>query len=371
LQIKRFTSVETIRLEAGTYVLVDVNNTTDGANGLPLIVRRLTITGAGVDLTTIERNVTTHLFRLGHVATTGTLTLDGLTIQGFSPSNSGGGAGPGGALNNQGTLTVSNAAVRNNSAFYGGSGLYNSGRLTLSNTTIAHNGGRLPGGGLANAGGTVRISQSTIAGNTAQGGGCGIYNAQHGTLTLTNTAVINNGGLCTGGLANVDGSVTITNSTFAGNRSPSTGGLSNGGMLTLVNTTVAENSGSFIGGLSSTGTTVLVNTILARNIAQSDGGSPDCEGAITSQGNNLIGEPSGCTITLLPGASDLTGDPGLDAFTDDETPGNGHFPLLLNSQAINAGNPAVCPKTDQLGEKRDKLCDIGAIEFQGTAVSSQ
>ena len=43
-----------IRLEAGTYTLVDVNNTTDGPNGLPSITRNLTITGAAKDVTILS-----------------------------------------------------------------------------------------------------------------------------------------------------------------------------------------------------------------------------------------------------------------------------------------------------------------------------
>ena len=95
-----------------------------------------------------------------------------------------------------------------------------------------------------------------------------------------------------------------------------------------------------------------------------------CSGSVTSLGNNLIGDPTGCTITLQ--ASDLTGDPGLGDFTDNGTPGNGHFPLLSTSQAIDAGNDAVCPRRDQLGQRRVNIprvgtsrCDIGAIEFPG------
>ena len=105
----------------------------------------------------------------------------------------------------------------------------------------------------------------------------------------------------------------------------------------------------------------MVNTILAQNTAGFAGS--DCAGTVTSLGTNLIGDPTGCTITLQP--TDLTGDPGLGAFTDDGTPGNGHFPLLPSSQAIDEGNDAACPKTDQLGSPRVGPCDIGAIEFQG------
>jgi hypothetical protein len=66
---------------------------------------------------------------------------------------------------------------------------------------------------------------------------------------------------------------------------------------------------------------------------------------------------------LLP--TDLTGDPGLGPFTDDGIPGHGHFPLLPGSPAIDAGNDAACPATDQLGQSRVGRCDIGAIEFEG------
>jgi hypothetical protein len=136
--------------------------------------------------------------------------------------------------------------------------------------------------------------------------------------------------------------------------------------LTLINTTVADNVGSFFntGGLSNVGTAVLVNTILARNTGGEEGVN-DCFGPVTSQGHNLIGDPTGCTITLQP--SDLTGHPGLGSLVDDGTPGHAHLPLLAASRAINAGNDAVCPDTDQLGQPRVGRCDIGAIEFQPQA----
>jgi hypothetical protein len=58
----------------------------------------------------------------------------------------------------------------------------------------------------------------------------------------------------------------------------------------------------------------LQNTLLALNTAPDTlSPSKDCVGVVTSLGNNLIGDPADCTITLQ--ASDLTGDPGLDAFT--------------------------------------------------------
>jgi hypothetical protein len=107
-----------IRLEAGTYTLTAVENTTDGPNGLPSITTTLTISGDGADFTTIERVAGAPVFRLVHVAPPGTLTLDGLTLRG--------GAGPvssttveGGGIVNSETLTLTDATLTDNDAFNG------------------------------------------------------------------------------------------------------------------------------------------------------------------------------------------------------------------------------------------------------------
>ena len=104
-------------------------------------------------------------------------------------------------------------------------------------------------------------------------------------------------------------------------------------------------------------TTFLQNTILIHTAQEPF--VQDCQGPVTSLGNNLISDTSGCNIVLQP--TDLTGDAGLGAFLDNGTPGNGHFPLLPTSPAIDAANNSVCPKKDQIGQPRKR--DIGAIEF--------
>jgi hypothetical protein len=68
-------------------------------------------------------------------------------------------------------------------------------------------------------------------------------------------------------------------------------------------------------------------------------------------------------------AGDRTGDPGLGDFTDDGTPGQGYLPLLPTSRAIDAGDPAACPATDQLGQLRLTPCDTGAVEFAPVTVT--
>jgi hypothetical protein len=125
---------------------------------------------------------------------------------------------------------------------------------------------------------------------------------------------------------------------------------------------LSENAALFLsGGIHNTGGLVgLQNSIVARNTLNFT--TPwDCDGPVTSVDHSLIGTIAGCTVTLHP--TDLIGDPGLGAYTDNGTAGNGHFPLLPSSRAIGAGNAAACPPIDQLGTPRVGQCDIGAIQF--------
>jgi hypothetical protein len=332
-----------ITLEAGTYTLTAVDNTTDGANGLPSITSPLTIRGAGAERTTIARAAGAPLFRLVHVTTASPLLLEGLTLSGgdITIANRVFSGSGGGLYNRGGTVLLTYSRLMHNQAVSCG-GINTAGTVFIIHSTVAGNrSGSLGGGGICSAG-TVIVLNSTVADNQAHGGpGGGILN--DGTVTLTNSTLAGNTGLFGGGMWNRRGSVTLTNSTLAYNWADGP-------------TTVVCGGG---GGLcTSSGTVTLQNTILARNTAQS---GPDCRGLITSEGNNLLGDLSDCTITLQ--SSDLTGDPSLDAFTDDGTPGHGYFPLLLTSQAVNAGTDAACPPTDQLGQPRVGQCDIGAIEF--------
>jgi hypothetical protein len=403
----------TITLEAGTYTLTAVDNDTDGPNGLPSVTSALTIQGAGADTTVIAREPSAPPFRLGHIAATGTLTVDRLTLQG----GRGGSFGLDGAglFNQGGILTLTNVTLANNNTFaFGtaGGGLFNNGgTVTLARTLLTRNLASF-GGGLCTSGGTVLLVDSIVSSNgfspvgTPDSGG--ILNENGGVLSLIHSTLTDNTAESGGGLTNRCGSglsfpptslpcstAAILESTIANNGATlfDGGGIINGGTLTLLNSTVASNSGHFGGGIDNAGTLIITNSTIANNDANIGGGirnsgvavlantilaqntasiafpSPDCGGIpilpppmVTSLGNNLIGDPTGCPITLRP--TDLTGDPRLGAFTDNGTPGNGHFPLRRGSPAIDAGNDAFCPPADQLGRRRLGPCDIGAIRFR-------
>jgi hypothetical protein len=109
----------TITLTAPTtspYVLTAVDNTADGANGLPVIANHdnLTIIGNG---DTIERSTAsgTSAFRLFDLAKGGSLTLQNLTLQNGLASGSGSSA-EGGAIYNHGSLVLTGVTVQGNKA---------------------------------------------------------------------------------------------------------------------------------------------------------------------------------------------------------------------------------------------------------------
>jgi predicted outer membrane repeat protein len=365
---------DTILLEAGTYTLTAVDNGDEGeATGLPIVSSPITIEGTGPVTTMIQRADGVAPFRILEVAPSGDLTLVDLTIQNGLSLFGAGGAG----ILNGGSLSLNRVRVRGNLA------------------------GDSSGGGIA-SGGTLSITDSTIQFNVATGRGGGIQAS--GTTSIHNSLIANNNGGFGGGIS-AGGTTTIENSTIARNlafRDVSTSreaGVGAGieaffGDLRINNCTIAENraerSGDIGeeldpneplgGGLFNEAASVdLQNTILALNTAVLDpfgtpvpASGPDCTGSITSAGSNLVGDSTGCTITLL--GSDRTGDPGLAPFQDDGTPGNGHFPLLADSQPVDAGDPAACSLTDQLRHSRidgdgngTVICDMGSIEFSPAA----
>jgi hypothetical protein len=185
------------------------------------------------------------------------------------------------------------------------------------------------------------------------------------TLTVRDSAFVANASFGAA-ILNFSATINVINTTFARNGGGFVGGLgimvTNFGTMTILNSTFADHQSTrpHFGAViysSSGATTLLQNTAVAHTVDLLD-----CLGDITSLGNNLIGDPSGCNVSLQLG--DLTGDAGLGELTDDGTPGNAHYQLLPESQVIDAANDAACPKKDQIGRPRTARCDIGAIEFR-------
>jgi len=219
---------DTINLQSGTtYTLTTVNNPQYGPNSLPSIISNITIQGNGA---TIARDGAAPNFRFFHVAVTGTLTLQNLTLSngraqggaGGRGAGGGGGAGMGGAIFNQGTLMVTDCTLSDNVApggnggngWHGGGGAGGGG---MSGNGADRNNDAGGGGGFSGAGGKSGQSGMAPEPGANYGGGGGGY---FGDIWQGTGVGANGNG--TGGKGG-DGSPT------AANRIGANGGLGGGG----------------------------------------------------------------------------------------------------------------------------------------------
>jgi hypothetical protein len=260
---------DTIVLPAGsTQTLTEVNNSTYGPTGLPVITSVISMAGQG---STITRDGGVPDFRLFAVNSTGDLTLQETTVSGGRVSSD-----PvtsvrflgGGITNYDGTVTVTNSTISSNSAYGAGGVFSRGGLLTVINSTITGNSAYGVGGGVGDSFGTVTVTNSTIAANSAVFGG-GVANSPYSTVTVTNSIISSNSASSTGGGVHNFGTVTVINSTITGNSAGGNGGgVRNFGTVTVTNSTISSNSAYVAGGVSNGGyaTITLVRTLIACNL---------------------------------------------------------------------------------------------------------
>lgn len=220
-------------------------------------------------------------------------------------------------------LTASGFTIRNGRTGQSGAAIRNEGNLNLSNATVSGNETTASfGGGIANSGtATMSLTNVTVSGNRAEGDGGGIDQGIGGRLDLSNVTITGN-------------TTDISGDTGGG------GGIFNaGGTITVKNTIIARNH--------DTTSEPIVN-------------SPDCGGAaLTSGGNNLIGDSTGCNF-VASGGDRINVKPRLGPLAN-----NGGSTL---THALLAGSPAINPRgggsapADQRGVPR-RAPDIGAYEF--------
>jgi CSLREA domain-containing protein len=343
---------DAIVVPAGTYAIgiPGIQENADATGDFDTL-SSMTITGAGIDATIIDGAQLDRVFDTYGPAAF--VTISGMTIRnGHSDPDDGG------AVHNEGTLTLSNVLIENSHGDDGGA-LVNFGTATVLNSVLTHNTAADTGGGIINHG-TLTVENTTIDNNNAPYGGGGVNNL--GPLTMSESLIAHNGSLSGigAGLATF-AAATLTNVTFSGNTAGlNGGGVSNESSLALSNVTIADNTATHGtgGGLyTHEGGVQFRNTIIAGN-------QPDqCEGTggYVSQGNNI----SSAEDCLFTAGGDLQNtDPMLGPLADNGGPTLTHA-LLDGSPAIDhAQTLAGCPPTDQRGVTRPQngQCDIGAYE---------
>jgi Dockerin type I domain len=296
----------------------------------------------------------------GGIENEGTLTVTDSTIDN---NDADAGTGGGGIANESGsTLMVTNSSIAKNESIYGGGGIVNFGTVTVTNSSIDYN----TAGGIANVG-MMTVTGSTIDNNgagsiTISGIIPGIENGGGG-MTVTSSTIANNGA---DGIDN--GPLTVTDSTIANN-----GGYGvRGGDTSITNSTIANNHG---GGLDTLGKgAILYNTIVAMNGFGATGS--DIAGSVSSSSAyNLIGTGgSGGLTDGVNGNQVGVADPGLGPLAYYGGPTQ-TIALLPGSPAIDMGSNALAVDpstgqpltTDQRGTGFLRIVngtiDIGAYEF--------
>jgi hypothetical protein len=335
------------------------------------------------------------IYNNGTATLTGTVYADGSRSIWFSGNGNSTTSG-GGTLYNNGTLSMTGVRIDNSSAQSAGAIFNNGATLTIDKSLIVGNhatgtpmGSDGVGGGIYHNSGTLTISDSSILSNTAATNAGGIYN--FATTTIHRSLIYGNsarfGG---GGIDNFGGMLTMVNSTISTNSATSSGGgIANYGTVELNNLTItkniadSDNDGTGDGGgvwNATAGTVSIKNSIIAGNFDTPNNGgtgtiAPDCSGALSSAGYNLLRINAGCTGLADGVNGDKVGTLGSprNAFLADLADNGGPtltHALNPNSPAIDAGNPATpgsgglaCARLDQRSYPRNAgRCDMGAFE---------
>ncbi|MEW6306850.1 MAG: choice-of-anchor Q domain-containing protein, partial [Verrucomicrobiota bacterium] len=287
-------------LAGQTISLASVADSSLGPSALAIDTEIIIDASAAPGLT-ITRAAAAPEMRLFQVSPAGDLTLKHLTLtNGLARGDAAGTAdGLGGAILNQGKLTLDGVTIAGSSAWAAGTG-------------------RGRGGAIFNApAATASITNSTLSSNSADAGAAGQG----------------------GAIYNHNGHLTILNSTIALSSASPGGG---GGIYQL-------QDGAGIATLS------LTNTIVARSGTAKDivnvGGS-------ASGSNNLVGTHLGVPAAVVS----MSADPKLRPLQNNGGPTPTHS-LDADSPALDAALAGAAPQTDQRGHGRGAAPDLGAYEL--------
>jgi predicted outer membrane repeat protein len=174
----------------------------------------------------------------------------------------------GGAISSDDSLTVANSTFTNNFGLYGGV-IWNFGDSTINNNIFTNNNGDY-GGVIYNEHiSTIFVINNTFTKNQAPNGAV-IFN--YGTSTETNNTFNNNtAGYGSGGAINNLGTSTETNNTFNNNSAWYGGAIANQGTSTETNNTFNNNSAWTGGAIANPGNLIVKNSNFINNTAHYGG----------------------------------------------------------------------------------------------------
>ncbi len=217
-----------------------------------------TINGPGADLLSISGNGTNN-GRLFFVNVNASVVIRGLTMRNgraFDNVN----ALSGGAVSNDGALTIEDCTFDNNGAGLDGGAVRNcnGGTLQIFGTTFTNNSADREGGALAALGGIATVVNSTFSGNSAKtSGGAITAQSNTGTTTVIQSTIVSNkarsadGTTGEGGGVGGNGFITLQNTIVAGNKRRTTSPVDDD--ITTLAIVTGTSSGNLIGNAATAG----------------------------------------------------------------------------------------------------------------------
>lgn len=355
---------------------------------LKIDVDELTLRGPGADLLTLDG---LNQDRIILHPTSGTLTIENLTIANGRFEAVDNDIGFGGCVATGATLRLRHSVIRDCTAVgvgsYGGAVL--SGFLSMIDSKISGstafgdhptNGTAAYGGGAFSYG--VDIIDSTISGNSAIGTdnaplshweiGGGLFIARNGG-SIERTTISDNFAIRFAGGLTQEGDLILRNSTVSGNTTEQDDG---GGLrvrqstsVLIENSTITGNhAGSSGGGVSFIDNALdssLTSTIISGNSAGMGGAGISSSMPLTISGSHNLVRQASASLTLPVDTLDI--DPLLLPLGDNGGPTRTHA-LDTDSPAIDQGSNPQDRTTDQRGmgypREVNGSADIGAFEVQ-------
>ncbi len=332
----------------------------------------------------------------GAICNDGILTINGGVIKNNVATDNGGGISLWSDEDNSATIT--DLDIANNTAGKSGGGIYNESNLTITGGHIVNNVANGSGGAMMITNGgdnscSAVIDDVEIEDNTAGGQGGGIYLRRETRTSPCELVKIANGtlfrnkaGSSGGGMSILNADPALTNMMIAYNHTgDSGGGISN---LTsnpvLINVTVYDNiADNRAGGLSNRDQSrpSLTNVSFSRNQASKGGAMYNATdshptlvncilwGDKSNNNTNEIYNQSGCSaaVTYSDVKGGYTGAGNINADPKYVNADNGNLLLYSDSPAVNTGrNAAVTVSIDVAGRPRIvyNTVDMGAYEVQ-------
>ena len=324
----------------------------------------------------------------------GTLTIEGVTIQGFSSGKEGGAI----YIEQNGTCIMnSGSTISGNSAWSKeGGGVYVRGTFNMTGGEISNNNVSSGSGGgvYVGQGGTFTMKGGTISNNQARSGG-GVYVDSNGTFTMTGGAISNNTADYNstgdgGGVKVYSGTFTMTGGTISNNQAQSGGGVYvEKNSFTMEGGTITNNTADAVGGgvCMYSGSFTMSGGSITGNQAGGDGKGVSIGGSVSYKlsgtakitGNTGNGEGN-LSISLGQNAkrsiTNLTAGAQLDIFFSrptDAKVATGDQGSLGHLTCENEGYVFTLENSNELWLKRDRIKIIthpsgkGNLKYDGTS----